>query len=396
MQPFASELILNVNDNEASRYTVSRILKREGFQVAEAPTGREAIEVAFAQRPSLVILDIKLPDISGYEVCRTLKLDQRTHNIPVLHLTAHALTTDNKIQSLREGADAYLTFPLEPAYLMATIHSLLRLRHAEAEREILLEREKAERAKLIAALGDLETERALKEQFVATLTHDLRSPLAAIRLGIQLMMRRGDLASQALQQCGKILGNTDRVDRMIQDLLDTSLVRVGKRLPLRVEPFDVRSCLEEIATEFSTTYGPRFELESDARAIEVRLDPSAIRRAVENLLLNAIKYGQSETRITIRLRETIAGIEIAVHNHGRPIAAEHQRRLFDPFHRVSADENKPGWGLGLALVRGVAEAHEGSIDVQSAVGSGTTFTLRLPKAIEQHDPALRNLQASAG
>ncbi|HUP56127.1 MAG TPA: response regulator, partial [Bdellovibrionota bacterium] len=240
MHPTASELILNVNDNHVSLYTVSRILKHEGFQVAEAGTGREAVEVAIARCPSLVILDIKLPDISGFEVCRMLKRDARTHAIPVLHLTAHALSTENKVQSLTEGADAYLTFPLEPAYLMATIHSLLKLRRAEAEREVLLHREKAERQKLSVALGELETERALKEQFVATLTHDLRSPLAAIRLGVQLMMRRGDLGNQSLQQCGKVLGNTDRIDRMIQDLLDTSLVRVGKRLPLRIEGFDLR------------------------------------------------------------------------------------------------------------------------------------------------------------
>src|SRR4051812_31489097 len=105
MSASRSDLILNVNDDEAGRYTVTRLLRQDGFEVVEASTGKEGIGLALERQPGLVILDIGLPDMSGYEVCRRLKRDSRTQAISVLHLTANALSTDNKVQSIEEGAD---------------------------------------------------------------------------------------------------------------------------------------------------------------------------------------------------------------------------------------------------------------------------------------------------
>ncbi|OJH35173.1 hybrid sensor histidine kinase/response regulator [Cystobacter ferrugineus] len=131
--PHREPILLNINDNEANRYAVTRILRASGFQVAEGGTGAEALQLAAELRPDLIILDVKLPDINGIEVCRRLKSDPHTSNIVVMHLSANYIRTENKVEGLESGADGYLTQPVDTAELLATVRSLLRLRRAEEE-----------------------------------------------------------------------------------------------------------------------------------------------------------------------------------------------------------------------------------------------------------------------
>ncbi|MFY0583295.1 response regulator [Cystobacter fuscus] len=131
--PHREPILLNINDNEANRYAVTRILRASGFQVAEGGTGTEALQLAAELRPDLIILDVKLPDINGIEVCRRLKSDPHTSNIVVMHLSANYIRTENKVEGLESGADGYLTQPVDTAELLATVRSLLRLRRAEED-----------------------------------------------------------------------------------------------------------------------------------------------------------------------------------------------------------------------------------------------------------------------
>ncbi len=124
-------LLLNINDNEANRYAVTRMLRAAGFQVLEGGTGAEALRLSSERRPDLVILDVKLPDLNGIEVCRRIKADPRTSGIAVLHLSANYIRTENKVEGLESGADGYLTQPVAPSELLATVRSLLRMRQAE-------------------------------------------------------------------------------------------------------------------------------------------------------------------------------------------------------------------------------------------------------------------------
>ncbi|HEX3875534.1 MAG TPA: response regulator [Bryobacteraceae bacterium] len=123
--------ILNVDDNEGSRYAVTRVLEHAGFEVGEAASGKEALRVARAERPDLVLLDVNLPDITGFDVCRSLKLAPETTNIPVMHITASYAKSVDMVQGLNSGAEAYLIEPVEPEVLIATIRAVLRARHAE-------------------------------------------------------------------------------------------------------------------------------------------------------------------------------------------------------------------------------------------------------------------------
>src|SRR5690349_6752071 len=129
----SGSLILNVNDTEAARYVVSLILRKSGFTVLEANNGETALALVAERHPALVVLDVRLPDIDGLEVCRRIREDAATASTKILHTSATLVTLDNKVQSLEGGADGYLTQPFEPEELIATVRSLLRLDEAERE-----------------------------------------------------------------------------------------------------------------------------------------------------------------------------------------------------------------------------------------------------------------------
>jgi signal transduction histidine kinase len=382
MQEFSGGLILNVNDDESSRYAVTRILENDGFRVIEASSGADALETARRNPVSIVVLDVRLPDMSGFEVCTRLKSDAITQFVPVLHLTAHALQTEHKVRSLQTGADAYLTFPLEPAFFLATVRSLLRLRRAEEERRSLLDLERSRAERLERALAELQRERRIREQFIATLTHDLRSPLTAIRMCANLVARRIDDPEHVLRQCGRITASVVRADQMIQDLLDASRIRAGEGIPLKLEPVDLCDLARETIEELASIHGERFRFECSEPRLELRADRSGLKRILENLMVNAVKYGAAEAPVSLAIRRREEEVAIEVHNSGNPIPESQLTSLWDPFRRVpSADVGpKQGWGLGLTLVKGMAEAHGGRVRVRSSVDEGTTFSVELPAA----------------
>ncbi|HEV7715533.1 MAG TPA: response regulator, partial [Steroidobacteraceae bacterium] len=171
----ASGLVLNVNDDDASRYLVTRMLQKAGFTVLEASTGQTALDMAHSARPRVMVLDIKLPDIDGLDVCKLIKADPETGGVKVLHTSAVFIASEFKIRSLECGADGYLSYPFEPEELVATVRSLMRL--GETEHAL---REQTEELKA--------TNRRTNE-FLAMLAHELRNPLAAIVTSLPLLER---------------------------------------------------------------------------------------------------------------------------------------------------------------------------------------------------------------
>ena len=257
----------------------------------------------------------------------------------------------------------------EPSKVMGTSIDITKRKMAEKELEKTVEQ--------------LQNERDLRDRFVATLSHDLRTPLTAAKIGAQIVSRKVANEPDLLRTTHKISANMDRVDRMIRDLLDVSSIRAGQPLILKPEKIELRSMFQEIIDEMSTVYGDRFILLGDTFIVGT-WDPDAIKRILENLLSNAIKYGSQNKKVTVTLKNISDTAQFHIHNEGNPIPQEYRAHLFEQFRRAETAKTgeQKGWGLGLALVKGFVDAHKGNINVNSSTEAGTTFTITLPKHLE--------------
>lgn len=223
---------------------------------------------------------------------------------------------------------------------------------------------------------DLEAERELRVKFVSLLTHDLRTPLSAIKMNAQLIQRHINKPKMVKSLAERIDKSVNRTDQMIGDLLDANRIRSGEKLPVKVELVNLVDLVKKTLDELAVIHGDRFILHSD-KPIQGHWDIKGVRRIIENLCNNAIKHGFADSKVEVALSTSDTFAVIEVRNKGELISPEDQKNLFDQFQR-GRNTSVKGWGIGLTLVRGVAEAHGGEVDIKSDIESGTCFTVSLP------------------
>jgi signal transduction histidine kinase len=230
----------------------------------------------------------------------------------------------------------------------------------------------------------------MREHITAALSHDLRNPLAVIRASASLILRRTD-KPDVVRWGSRIVESVDRADQMIRDLLDASQVQAGERLNLQISHYDLAVVAHEAARHLTALHGEHFVVVAP-ESVMAHGAPAELRRAIENLGSNAVKYGAAAQPITITLKVIQGRAQISVHNHGSYIPAEDAENLFQAFRRTrdAAASKKPGWGIGLSIVRGVAEAHGGSVGVDSSPEAGTTFVIDIPLDARPYQPAQRS------
>jgi signal transduction histidine kinase len=216
-----------------------------------------------------------------------------------------------------------------------------------------------------------------RERFAAALTHDLRGPLAATMAALELILLLDDPA-RIKTIAAKALSNTQRMGSMIDELLHTMAFHSGQNIKLNLSSFDICEVVREVQVDAVAAYGPRLELVE--HPVMGYWDRAALKRVLENLVNNAVKYGSEGTPITIRLEDAYGRLVLSVHNEGAPVPPGEQECIFQMYRRAeSARSNgKQGWGIGLPYVRAVAESHGGSIGLDSSEERGTTFTIDLP------------------
>ncbi len=219
---------------------------------------------------------------------------------------------------------------------------------------------------------NLEEERKLREQYLLTIIHDLRTPLTVVKLNTQLIQK----SSTGLN---RIISSIDRADQMISDLLDVNIIKSGGKFPIHIELFELNQCIQNIIAELSIIHGDRFIFDSKGE-ITGYWGRQELRRALENLLNNAIKYGSQKEKITVSAIHEEDQIRIQVHNWGAPIPIEKQLAIFEPRIRLLNENTTTikGWGIGLTLVKGITDAHGGKIEVESSIEKGTIFSIQLP------------------
>jgi two-component system, sensor histidine kinase len=374
-------LILNVDDNDGARYAKTRVLVHAGFEVIEAASGQGALDQVRSRRPALVLLDVKLPDINGIEVCSRIKRDPQTRSTLVLQTSAAAVQSLDKVRALDGGADSYLTEPIEPAELVANVRALLRLHRAEE------------------ALRDADRR---KDQFLATLAHELRNPLAPIRNAVELMDPKYHAAEPVVRDARMIARRqVEHLSRLVDDLLDVSRITHGK-IALRMETVDIASA---VATAVETNQ-PAIERKHHTLSVDIpelpcviRGDPIRVAQVIGNLLSNAAKYTPDGGAIELGVRVADRAVAIHVADNGIGIPPEELADVFNLFMQ-SADSlarSEGGLGIGLSLARTLTELHGGTIEARSeGIGKGCEFVVQLPLAMTpEYAAAAASRQASA-
>ncbi|HEY0779348.1 MAG TPA: ATP-binding protein [Gemmatirosa sp.] len=377
--------VLVVDDNDANRFAVAYWLRSAGYAVDEAETGAEALARA-ADGPDLVVLDIRLPDMSGFEVLRRLRAEAGTAAIPVLHLTASFVTGEWRAHGLDAGADAYLTHPVEPREFVATVRQLLRVRAVEATREELLAAERRARADAEVARVAAEQANRAKSEFLANMSHELRTPLNAIAGYVQLLDM--GVHGQVTDAQRDALARVQRAQRhllgLINDVLNYAKLDAGRvdyelrTVDLGATVRDVLAMVEPQLAEKGLAFAT-LGLDDGVRAVA---DAEKLAQVLLNLLSNAVKFTAPGGRVDVTVLTEPAGATVHVRDTGVGIAADEHVRIFDPFVQVQRGLTRTaeGTGLGLAISRDLARGMRGDVTVESAPGVGSTFTLRLPGA----------------
>jgi len=337
--------VLFIEDDIGKRYVIARQLRAAGFEILEAETGAEGL-AKLSPELDIAILDMKLPDMYGWDICKHIKENPRTASIMVLELSATLASAQDRALGLELGADAYLVHPVEIVELIATLRALHRLRRAERERE------------------------RHRELFLGTVGHDLRNPLQSIMTAIQVLAESPGLATHERKLVTTINRNTERMRRLIDQLLIFTQGVAGG-VPVHRESVDLRELCRAVVREHATDREIVIDEQLEA---SVPIDRERMSQLVDNLVTNAIRYGAG--KVTLRLRRDGNHAVIAVHNHGTPIAPDKLATLFDPYKRAARSHG--GVGLGLYIVEQVARAHGGTVQVTSTDETGTTFEVRIP------------------
>jgi len=486
-----STLILNVDDNDGARYAKTRILQSAGFQVIEASNGTDALAITHRGEVALVLLDVKLPDINGLEVCRRIKADPDSAAVLVLQTSAALTGRADKIRGLEGGADNYLAAPIEADELIANVNALLRMRqtqtalreseerfrqltdnvedvfwmfsvparaleyvspayatiwgrgvdslerapgswldavhpddrdyvaalwnavqdtpHYEAEFRVVMadgalrwvrdrlfpvRDRRGEVYRVARVTSDITRRREMetllraadsnKNEFLATLAHELRNPLSPIRNAAALLGASGAGAEERHARARDVITRqVEHLAHLVDDLLDVARISEGK-IALRKEDVELGSVIAqaiETAGPLITAREHRLEVVAPAQQVWVDGDPVRLAQSMGNLLHNAAKFTPvgGHIRVEVTLDENL--VRIAVQDNGIGIAEDNLSRIFGMFAQVAVppDRAPEGLGIGLSLVSRLLEMHGGRLSAASpGIGLGSTFTMELP------------------
>ncbi len=360
--------ILVVDDDALSRRSVRAMLERGYYQVETAEGGEEALALLPTYQPELVLLDIQMPGMDGLEVCRRIRELPNGDLLPIIFLTADERPDVHSL-AFRAKGDDFLRKPVLQGELIVRIRSLMRLKRLQAE--VQEERD---------SLLDLQKQR---EQLFHFIVHDLKNPLSAIQMGLELMDGEEDRSPTSKAHLRRLRDTAQAMGRMIQDILDIGRAeQIGLDLRRTRVPLDtwIPGLIKEVEAQAqSRDHRLAWGCPAD---LAVEADPAFLRRVLLNLLDNALKYSPSGSQTRIEAIPCGNGVRLEVRDQGEGIPEPMREQIFGKFVRL--EEGGPGArsgsGLGLAFCQLVAEAHGGRIWVEDNLPRGSAFVLELPYA----------------
>jgi signal transduction histidine kinase len=364
-------VILLVEDDPALREGMSDTLEAEGYETIQAGNGREGLDVLDRVHPDLIISDIMMPEMDGYSFHTEVASSPQTATIPFIFLTAKSDQAD-VLKGLRVGVDAYLTKPFDLDQLLAHVQNKLH-RFATIRQE---------------AMAQLED---LQHQIVNMFSHELRTPLTYIMGYTDLLVDSSSSVSpKEIELFVKGLqAGTQRLNKMVDNIL--TLVHLGTQVyeqeyaAYAVTRADIGQIVADVVKnheEMATKNGIRLQTEIPDALPAVRQLETLLPRALSYLVENAIKFSRTRgSQVTVRAYGTGDRVCIDVIDEGTGIAPENFERIFEPFVQVNrARYEQSGVGVGLTIARGLAQVHQGDVEVESQLGAGSSFTLWLPAA----------------
>ncbi|HVY25909.1 MAG TPA: response regulator [Polyangiaceae bacterium] len=378
--------ILIVDDEPRNLDALEAILANPGYRLIRATSGDEALRLLLKHEVAAIVLDIRMPGLNGVELAQLIKSNKRFSEVPIVLLTAYLLDDQDVIAGYGVGAVDYLTKPVNPAVLrhkIAGFAELFRKTRALAELNATLEERVSERTReLEASEAALRASGRQKDEFLAVLAHELRNPLAPLRMGLDLL-RRADPPLAAYASTLTVMNRQlEHMVRLIDDLLDLARVNNGT-LELKRAPIDLGTYAEralEASRPFFDKRGQSISVRTTP-GISVLADPTRIVQIVGNLLHNGSKFTPEGGSIALEVARDGERAVVRVIDSGIGIAPQRLTQVFEMFVRFDGGERgvSTGLGIGLALARRLAQMHDGSLTVESAgLGQGSTFELSLP------------------
>lgn len=366
--------ILIVDDRPDNLRVLSGLLANHGYSIRKALNGESALKICEKTLPDLILLDILMPGMDGYEVCKRLKAGETTREIPVIFISALNDPFD-KVKAFSCGGADYITKPFQAEEVLARIAYQLTIQ----QQQHLLAQQNADLQKLNAELRRSNTE---LEQFASVAAHDLRSPLSVMIAFAKLVAANSEssLDPKANSYLERIIAAGTRMDRLIDDLLSYS--SVGTRTP-EFEPADCEAVLKEALANLLEEIAASGASITFSDLPTVLANKAQLVQLFQNLISNAIKFQRPGITPVIKISaEALNSSEwaIGVHDSGIGIEPQHFERIFLLFQRLHSQREYAGTGIGLAICKKIVEQHGGRIWVKSQPGVGTTFyfTLRSP------------------
>ena len=359
-------VVLVIDDEDTMRDSCTQILTKDGFQAETATDGASGLEKMKAIRPDLVLIDLKMPGISGMEVLEKIK-EIDPNIIPVV-ITGYA-TVESAVEAMKIGAYDFLPKPFSPDQLRIIIRRGL------------------ERRKLILETESLRQEKKLMEEnFITMVSHQLRSPLVAIMQYYEVILggMAGDVPEKLKEIIQKSKSRLEGLLGLINDWLDVARMDSGQIVD-NLKPTSIKKIIAKVFEEsqpLTQDENISLELGPCSKNDLVQGNEESLEQVFSNLIVNAIRYNTPNGKVTVSVRENADYIAVDVRDTGIGIAKEHIPFLFDQFFRVKRGEQQKvkGSGLGLSIAKKIVEAHGGSITISSELGQGSTFTVLLPKA----------------
>ncbi|MGM0588899.1 MAG: hybrid sensor histidine kinase/response regulator [Bacteroidota bacterium] len=380
-------LILIVDDTPQNVQVLSNLLHEAGYQVVAAFNGEDALEMVQDRNPDLILLDIMMPNMDGFETCKALRDDPQTESIPVIFLSALS-DVEDKVKGLELGGQDYITKPFQNKEVLARVETHLRLYFLQKERNKIIEQLQRQKKQL-------EQLSKTKDEVLRIVSHDMRNPLNGV-IGLSNMLRTEkemideddeDELLEAIEQSG------EQMLQIVNELLDAARIE-SEELTIHRERVDLETFLDKVIhLQRPTARHKNIALETKLHtSAEVFIDRAKTAQILGNLISNAIKFTPEGGRVTIfadvvnaestkvDISEPVDCLELKVQDTGIGIPKEFQSTLFEKYgkHNRRGTQGESSSGLGLWIIKQFVDGQQGTITVDSEEGKGTTFTIHIP------------------